>query len=130
MRRHPLSSVTLLALLLPRVAAACTPALGVDVAAFHAAVERPPYALWAVSAAAALLWLLSRWPRRCARRWTVGLLGLAVLQPAWWFPGTIGDCGALRDAAAAVVAATSVALLVLALWRARREVIQEQVAGV
>ena len=105
--------------LLPRVAFACTPALGVDVAAFYARIERPPYLLWGISVAAAGLWLWSRQRRVASARWTTVLVALALLQPAWWIPN-LGDCGMLRDAAALLVALVSLLALGGAYLQARR----------
>ena len=117
--RRTLFCLPLLLALLPRLALACTPAPGGDVAAFYARIERPPYLLWGVSVAAAGLWLRSRRRPIASPRWTTGLVALALLQPAWWIPNH-GDCGILRDGAALLVALASIAALGGAHLHARR----------
>ena len=118
MRRSLTLPLALLALL-PRIALACTPARGVDVAAFYARIERPPYLLWSVSVAAAVTWMLSRRRAAASPRWTTTLVALALLQPAWWIPN-MGDCGILRDGAALLVACVSLLALAGAYLQARR----------
>ena len=128
MRRYTRALLAVLAMFVPRVAWACT-YTGPDAEAFYAALERPAYTLWAISGAAAILWLLLRRRHRRFRAWALPLLGLTALQPAWWIPGN-GDCGALRGVAASLVAALSIALLVVALVRTRGAAVQDREAGV
>ena len=126
--RRSLALLPLLLALLPRLAFACTPAPGVDVAAFYARIERPPYLLWGISVAAAGLWLWSRQRRVASARWTTVLVALAMLQPAWWIPNQ-GDCGMLRDGAALVVAFVSLLALGGAYLQARRRATPVGAAG-
>ena len=107
--------------LVPRAAAACSPALRHDQyaeqAAFYAAIERPPYVVWGVSVVAALVWLLliSRRPRAGVWAWVFSavLVALAAFQPAWWMESMTGDCGIARDSWALLVAALGIALVVI-----------------
>ena len=124
------AAVILICLALPSKLLACTPAPGVDQQAFYARLVRPDYEVWAVSAFAAFLWLSVGRRRAGAPRWTWWLVGLAVLQPAWWIPGTMGDCGTLRLGAGVAVALASLFLLVAAFVQTRRAAGQDHAAGV
>jgi hypothetical protein len=112
---------------MPRAAVACSPALRLDQraerAAFYAAIARPPYLLWGLSVAAALAWLVFMRRRPIHSRWAYWLaallLGLAILQPAWWMDPMRGDCGMARDLAALGVASMSMLLVGVGGWRVR-----------
>lgn len=110
--------VAAVALVVPRLVHACSPALDVDREAFYRALARPAYGIWSVSILAALIWVIAllRQPAATRRTWVPGalLILMAALQPAWWMDSMRGDCGRARDGSALVVAALS--LVILGLW--------------
>lgn len=122
-----LHAVALGLLLFPELALACSPGPGVDRAAFFAAVERPPYVLGGISIFAAGLWLLLRGRARAPVVWTVLLVGLALMQPAWWVKNMGGDCGLVRDWSALLTALASTTILVIGLLRTRTRAVARAV---
>lgn len=120
-------TAVLLLLFLSREAGACSPNLRLDQraerAAFYAAIQRPPYLLWGLSIAAALLWPLVARRRSISspqRRWIGAVLvALAVFQPAWWMDSMSGDCGMTRDMSAFAVSMLSVLPIAIGIFRPR-----------
>jgi hypothetical protein len=103
----------------PDALLACSPPHDVvDLEAWIAAIQRPPYFLGGISAVAAGLWLLLRRGRNRGV-WAVVLIGLALFQPAWWVPPGRADCGLVRDGLALLTATVSLTVLGVGIWRAR-----------
>jgi hypothetical protein len=114
----PLLALTVLGLVVPRDAAACT-VVGPGADEFYAALSRPAYIQWAISILPALIWLWLGQGRRGHVWGSVVLCALAVFHPAWMMRGDMGDCGGARQMFGFAVNAISLGLLV-GLWRSRR----------
>jgi hypothetical protein len=122
-----LHAATLGLLLFPELALACSPGPGVDRAAFYAMIERPPYVLGGASVVAAALWLLLRGRANGRVLWPALLVGLALMQPAWWVKN-MGDCGLLRDGYALLTALASITVLIVGLRCTRKRAVEPAVA--
>jgi hypothetical protein len=79
---------------------------------------------------ALLAWLLVRLRVPVSVGWGIGLLMLVVLQPAWWFPANMGDCGGMRAITGGGTALLSILVLIAGILRARRALVLDRAAGV
>jgi hypothetical protein len=98
----------------PSAALACTPAIGVDPAAFYRMMALPGELASGVSVLAAVVWLIVRRTPKGSR--AAILIALALLNPGWWLWG-IGDCGTLAFWTGGVFAVLSLVTLGQGLWR-------------
>jgi hypothetical protein len=120
MHNQRLALLVVVLSLVPDHLLACTPASHVDREAFYARLARPDFVVWGYSIALALLWVALNSRLHGSRIFMLVLVGLALLQPAWWVPANGGDCGTRRAVAALLVAFLSTGVFMLAVWRSRR----------